>query len=83
MKDAASGNGKVVRLTREHALARAAKRFLDAPTARCPKCHSTFVGLEPLFVHCRCCGKLARIARASLLAQERFELRSGLRSAAS
>ncbi len=72
---------KVIRLSPEHGLARAAKTFLDGPAARCPKCGSTFVGREPAFLHCRHCGKLARIANAPLAAQELFELRSGLRVA--
>jgi hypothetical protein len=69
----------VMRLSPEVALARAAKRFLAEPTTRCPKCRSAFVGLEPAFLHCRCCGAMARIAKASLADQELFELRSGLR----
>ncbi len=75
--------GTVVRLTLtpERALRRAAKHFLDVPPPRCPKCRSTFVGLEPAFLHCHCCGKLARIARGSLADQELFELRSGFRLA--
>ena len=72
---------KVIRLSPERALARAEKAFLAAPAARCPKCDSTFVGREPAFLHCRHCGTLARIANASLAAQELFELRSGLRIA--
>ena len=73
--------GRVIRLTPERVLERASKRFLREPPARCPKCRSTFVGLEPAFVHCRYCGKLARIANGSLLDQQLFELRSGLRLA--
>ncbi len=76
-----SPNGRVIRLTPERVLARAEKAFLAEPTARCPKCDSTFVGREPAFLHCRHCGTLARIANASLAAQELFELRSGLRIA--
>jgi ribosomal protein L37AE/L43A len=73
---------KVIRLTPEHGLQRAAKRFLnDAAAAQCPKCGSPHVGREPAFLRCRCCGKLARIADASLSAQTEFELRSGLRIA--
>jgi hypothetical protein len=48
---------------------------------RCAKCGSSFVALEPAFLHCLCCGSLARIAGGSLLAQELFEIRSGLRLA--
>ncbi len=36
---------------------------------------------EPAFVHCRFCGKIARLANASLADQELFEIRSGLRLA--
>jgi phage FluMu protein Com len=74
-------NGRVIPLTPERVLARAEKAFLAEPAARCPKCDSTFVGREPAFLHCRHCGKLARIAGASLATQELFELRSGLRIA--
>jgi hypothetical protein len=72
---------RVLRLSPERALERAQKGFLTGPTSRCPKCHSTFVGLEPAFVHCRHCGTLARIAGAPLAVQEIFEMRAGLRSA--
>lgn len=65
----------------EHVLERAAKRFLPQPIDRCVKCHSTFVGHEPAFIHCYYCGKMARIANASLVLQEEFELRSGMRAA--
>lgn len=71
----------VVRLAPKHGLARAAKRFLAGRPDRCPKCGSTFVTLEPAFLHCHCCGKLARLANASLADQEVFERRSGLRRA--
>ena len=37
--------------------------------------------IEPLFVHCRYCGSLSRRTDGSMLAQEEFELRSGLRLA--
>ena len=72
---------KVLRLTPELALARAARAFLAEPVARCPKCDSTFVKREPAFLHCRHCGKLARIANVSLDVQELWEIRSGLRIA--
>jgi hypothetical protein len=71
----------VIRLTPEHTLQRTAKRFLPGPQARCPKCDSTYVGREPAFIHCRLCGKLARIADAPLELQELWEIRSGLRIA--
>jgi len=76
-----STNGRVISLTPERALARAETAFLAGSATRCPKCDSTFVGREPAFLHCRHCGTLARIANASLAAQEAFELRSGLRVA--
>ncbi len=47
----------------------------------CGKCGSTFVSREPAFLHCHYCGSLARIASGSLLEQELFEIRSGLRLA--
>lgn len=65
----------------EHMLERAAKRFLPQPIDRCVKCHSTFICHEPAFIHCYYCGKMARIANASLFLQEEFEMRSGLRVA--
>lgn len=73
--------GTVVRLAPEHGLARAAKRFLTEYPDRCPKCGSESVVPEPAFLRCRCCGKLARLANASLSDQEVFERRSGLRRA--
>jgi hypothetical protein len=40
------------------------------------------VVLEPAFVHCRFCGSLSRrVGAGSMLDQELFELRSGLRLA--
>jgi hypothetical protein len=48
---------------------------------RCPKCESGYVIREPAFLHCRYCGNMARIASGSLLDQEMFERRSGLRLA--
>ena len=71
----------VVRWTPDRLLHHVAKRFLVEPPPRCGKCGSTFVGREPAFVHCFYCGTMARIANASLLEQELFEVRSGLRLA--
>ena len=48
---------------------------------RCHKCGSLFVEIEPAFIHCRYCGSLSRIHGASLLAQEEWETRSGMRLA--
>ena len=75
--------GRVVALTitPERMLERVAKKFLPQPTNACVKCGSTFIAYEPAFVHCHYCGKMARIANASLGAQELFELRLGLRLA--
>ncbi len=72
---------KVVLLTPERMLERAARRFLAERTTACVKCGSVFVDHEPAFIHCRYCGCIARIANRSLLEQEEFELRSGLRVA--
>ena len=75
--------GRVVPLviTPERGLERAARTFLQGPGNACDKCGSTFIVREPAFVHCHYCGKMARIANASLGAQELFELRLGLRLA--
>ena len=76
------GPAKVVSLLEpDLVLERTSRRFLAQPIDRCVKCNSTFIGREPAFIHCFYCGKLARIANASLLAQEEFEMRSGLRIA--
>jgi hypothetical protein len=72
---------KIVPLTPERMLERAARRFLTERTPTCPKCGSAFVDHEPAFIHCRYCGSIMRIANRSLAAQEEFELRSGLRAA--
>jgi hypothetical protein len=75
--------GRVVEFTStpERMLDRAARKFLTQPTDQCIKCGSTFVRREPAFIHCHYCGKMARIANASLGEQELFELRLGLRLA--
>jgi hypothetical protein len=72
---------KVVLLTPERMLERAARRFLAERSATCVKCGSAFVDHEPAFIHCRYCGAMMRIANRPLAAQEEFELRSGLRVA--
>jgi DNA-directed RNA polymerase subunit RPC12/RpoP len=72
---------KVVLLTPERVLERAARRFLPERTNACVKCGSAFIDQEPAFIHCRYCGAIIRIANRSLAAQEEFELRSGLRVA--
>ena len=86
-KPAAAGvsppRGRVVTLsiTPERHLERASRKFLTDPSDRCVKCGSTFIAREPAFIHCHYCGNMARIANASLGAQELFELRLGLRLA--
>jgi hypothetical protein len=77
----ARGGARIARLTPERFLDAAAKRFLPARPDRCTKCGSGFMCHEPAFVHCRLCGKIARLANASLADQELFEIRSGLRLA--
>ena len=57
------------------------KALLAENADRCPKCDSGFVTREPAFLHCRYCGNMARITGGSLLDQELFERRSGLRLA--
>ncbi len=82
LRQAVSAPGKVVSLLEpDLVLARAARRFLPHAIDRCVKCDSTFVGREPAFIHCFYCGKMARIANASLQVQEEFETRAGLRIA--
>jgi hypothetical protein len=78
---AVSNDGRVIQLLPRAVREAMAFKHVDAPGDRCGKCGSTFIAYEPAFVHCYCCGNLARIAGASLLAQELFELRSGLRLA--
>ncbi len=53
----------------------------DRRLDHCVKCSSTFIEREPAFLHCRYCGSLTRILGASLVDQELYELRSGLRLA--
>ena len=75
------GSARVTRLTPDRFLDAAAKRFVGDRPDHCSKCGSTFMCHEPAFVHCRYCGKMARVANASLVDQELFEIRSGLRVA--
>ena len=72
---------RLVVLRPERFLVKSGKRPLDTHTTRCTKCDSAFVEHEPAFVHCRYCGNLMRVVGGSLLAQELYELRSGLRIA--
>ena len=75
--------GRVVTLniTPERHLERASRKFLTDLSNRCVKCGSAFITREPAFIHCHYCGSMARIANASLEAQDLFELRLGLRLA--
>jgi hypothetical protein len=70
-----------VRITPDRMLRQATKRFLPDHGGQCGKCGSVFVTREPAFLHCHYCGRMARVAHASLLDQELFEIRSGLRLA--
>jgi hypothetical protein len=71
---------KIVRLVPRRLLERVARQAGAGPGG-CHKCGSLFVEIEPAFVHCRYCGSLSRIRGASLLAQEEWEMRSGMRLA--
>ena len=68
---------KIVKLTPRRLL----ERVNRATGGGCIKCGSHFIEVEPAFVHCRYCGNMSRIRGASLLAQEEWELRSGMRLA--
>jgi hypothetical protein len=70
----------IVRFMPAHA-ARAARNGRAHDPSRCHKCDSTYIVREPAFVHCRYCGAMNRIQSGSLLDQEEFEMRSGLRLA--
>ena len=61
--------------------ARAGRNGRAHDPSRCHKCDSTYIVREPAFVHCRYCGAMNRIQSGSLLDQEEFEMRSGLRLA--
>jgi hypothetical protein len=71
---------KIVRLVPRRLLERVALAQAGEGEG-CVKCGSLFIEVEPAFVHCRYCGSLSRIRGASLLAQEEYEMRSGLRLA--
>ena len=76
---AAAARVKIVRLVPRGLLERVTQ---PSPSAGgCVKCGSHFLEVEPAFIHCRYCGSLSRIRGASLLAQEEYEMRSGLRLA--
>ena len=61
--------------------ARAGRNGRAHDPSRCHKCDSAYIVREPAFVHCRYCGAMNRIQSGSLLDQEEFEMRSGLRLA--
>jgi hypothetical protein len=72
---------KIVRLVPRRLLERVVRARAGESPHGCHKCGSLFVEIEPAFVHCRYCGSLSRIRGASLLAQEEWEMRSGMRLA--
>jgi hypothetical protein len=72
---------KIVRLVPRRLLERVVRGQAGDGTGGCHKCGSLFVEIEPAFIHCRYCGSLSRIHGASLLAQEEWEQRSGMRLA--
>jgi hypothetical protein len=72
---------KIVRFVPRRLLERVTRPQGGQSTGGCVKCGSLFLEVEPAFVHCRYCGSLSRIRGASLLAQEEYEMRSGLRLA--
>jgi hypothetical protein len=78
---AAAVRVKIVRFVPRRLLERATRTRAEDGPGGCVKCGSFFLEIEPAFVHCRYCGSLSRIRGASLLAQEEYELRSGLRLA--
>jgi hypothetical protein len=71
----------IVRFMPAHAARTAARNGRAHDPSRCHKCDSTYIVREPAFVHCRYCGAMNRIQSGSLLDQEEFEMRSGLRLA--
>jgi hypothetical protein len=72
---------KIIRLVPRRLLERVVRAQAGESPHGCHKCGSLFVEIEPAFVHCRYCGSLSRIRGASLLAQEEWEMRSGMRLA--
>jgi hypothetical protein len=74
-------HAKIVRLVPRRLLERVVRAQAGESPHGCHKCGSLFVEIEPAFVHCRYCGSLSRIRGASLLAQEEWEMRSGMRLA--
>jgi hypothetical protein len=74
-------DARVVHLSPARVRARAARKSAEGEAAGCAKCGSLYVAREPAFLHCRCCGSLSRIPTGSLLEQQLFEMRSGLRLA--
>jgi hypothetical protein len=79
--DVRNTGSRVVRLTPEHRFASTGRKVAGERPDQCAKCGSRYIRYEPAFIHCRYCGRIAPIAGASLLEQELYELRSGLRIA--
>jgi hypothetical protein len=77
----AAARVKIVRLVPRRLLERVTRAEPGPAAGGCLKCGSLFLEIEPAFIHCRYCGSLSRIRGASLLAQEEYEMRSGLRLA--
>ena len=77
----AAARVKIVRLVPRALLERVTRSEPSPSAGGCVKCGSHFLEVEPAFIHCRYCGSLSRIRGASLLAQEEYEMRSGLRLA--
>jgi hypothetical protein len=77
----AAAHAKIVRLVPRRLVERVARALAGQPGGGCVKCGSLYIEIEPAFIHCRYCGSLSRIRGASLLAQEEYEMRSGLRLA--
>ena len=71
----------IVQFAPAHTARAAARKGHAHDPSRCHKCDSTYIVREPAFVHCRYCGAMNRIQSGSLLDQEEFEMRSGLRLA--
>jgi hypothetical protein len=71
---------RVIELGHARGEARRWKTIVHERVSRCTKCASSFVQHEPAFVHCRFCGNMMRVAGAEVMAQDTYELRSGLRS---
>lgn len=74
-------DARLVRLTPERVRARPWRRPAGDDIESCAKCGSRFIVHEPVLIHCRYCGRTARVTNGSLSDQELYEIRSGLRLA--